>query len=103
MTLAHAQEVLRKFREEDAGGRLVAAYTGSSPAAPEVLDFLKDALRVPIFEGYGSTETGPVRAHGCDRACQLDVMRSQKSMLLHCCLTAIECVSSDCLTNIGSQ
>ena len=65
MTLAHAQEVLRTFREEGAGGRLVAAYTGSSPAAPEVLDFLKDALGVPIFEGYGSTETGPVRARRC--------------------------------------
>ena len=74
--LTHAQEVLRKFREEDAGGRLVAAYTGSSPAAPEVLDFLKDALAVPIFEGYGSTETGPVRAQGAVyRAHQLDIMR----------------------------
>ena len=63
--VTRAQEVLRQFREVDAGGRLVAAYTGSSPAAPEVLDFLKDALGVPIFEGYGSTETGPVRTHGC--------------------------------------
>ena len=54
--------MLRQFREEEAGGRLVYAFTGSSPAAPEVLAFLKQALQVPIFEGYGSTETGPVRS-----------------------------------------
>ena len=53
---------MRKFREEDIGGRLVYAFTGSSPTAPEVISFLRDALLVPIYEGYGSTEAGMVRS-----------------------------------------
>ncbi len=57
-----AQEAVRRFREEEAGGRLAYAVTGGSPIAPEVLGLLREALRVPIFEGYGTTETGPVRA-----------------------------------------
>lgn len=81
--------MLRKFREEDAGGRLVAAYTGSSPAAPEVLDFLKDALSVPIFEGYGSTETGPVRAHA---SAQIMPAWCGIHALLPCC--SLPCVQS---------
>lgn len=32
--------------------------TGSAPTAPEVVDFLRDAMIVPIYEGYGSTECG---------------------------------------------
>ena len=59
---ARAQEVMRKFREEDVGGRLCFAFTGSSPIAPEVLEFLRDALLVPFYEGYGSTEAGMVRS-----------------------------------------
>ena len=52
---------MRKFREEDVGGRLVYSLTGSSPIAPEVLVFLRDALQAPTYEGYGSTEAGYVR------------------------------------------
>ena len=55
------QEVMRKFREEEVGGRLVFSLTGSSPIAPEVLVFLRDALQAPTYEGYGSTEAGYVR------------------------------------------
>jgi len=55
---------MRKFREGDVGGRLVYAFTGSSPTAPEVIAFLRDALLVPVYEGYGSTEAGMVRARG---------------------------------------
>ncbi len=53
---------MRKFREGDVGGRLVHASTGSSPTAPEVIAFLRDALLVPVYEGYGCTETGMVRS-----------------------------------------
>ena len=60
MHTARAQEVMRKFREVDVGGRLCYAFTGSSPIAPEVLEFLRDALLVPFYEGYGSTEAGMV-------------------------------------------
>ena len=55
------QEVMRAFREEDVGGRLVYSLTGSSPIAPEVLVFLRGALQAPTYEGYGSTEAGYVR------------------------------------------
>ncbi len=55
---------MRKFREGDVGGRLVYSFTGSSPTAPEVIAFLRDALLVPVYEGYGSTEAGMVRARG---------------------------------------
>lgn len=55
------QEVMRRFREEDVGGRLVYSLTGSSPIAPKVLVFLRDALQAPTYEGYGSTEAGYVR------------------------------------------
>ena len=55
------QEVMRAFREEDVGGRLVYSLTGSSPIAPEVLVFLRGAMQAPTYEGYGSTEAGYVR------------------------------------------
>lgn len=71
---------MRKFREGDVGGRLVYAFTGSSPTAPEVIAFLRDALLVPVYEGYGSTEAGMVCGaltlaqnlayHGAPRACR---------------------------------
>ena len=37
---------------------MLTCMTGSAPTAPEVVDFLRDALVVPIYEGYGSTECG---------------------------------------------
>ena len=45
------QETMRKFREEDVGGRLVYSLTGSSPIAPEVLVFLRGALQAPHLRG----------------------------------------------------
>lgn len=58
------QEVTRQFREAELGGRLVYSLTGSSPIAPEVLAFLRDALQAPMYEAYGSTEAGYVRSWG---------------------------------------
>ena len=49
-------------------GACVFAFTGSSPIAPEVLEFLRDALLVPFYEGYGSTEAGMVRGRTTWRA-----------------------------------
>lgn len=31
--------------------------TGSAPISKEILNFLKVAIAVPIYEGYGQTET----------------------------------------------
>ncbi len=52
------QAVIEDFREKELGGRVLTCMTGSAPTAPEVVDFLRDALVVPIYEGYGSTECG---------------------------------------------
>ena len=49
------QELVEHFREVECGGRVLTALTGSAPTAPEVADFLRDALLIPITEGYGST------------------------------------------------
>ena len=52
------QAVIEDFREKELGGRVFTCMTGSAPTAPEVVDFLRDAMIVPIYEGYGSTECG---------------------------------------------
>ena len=52
------QAVIEDFRNNELGGRVFSALTGSAPTAPEVVDFLRDSLIVPIYEGYGSTEAG---------------------------------------------
>ncbi len=53
--------MIENFREKELGGRVFSCMTGSAPTAPEVVDFLRDALIVPIYEGYGSTECGEPR------------------------------------------
>ena len=53
--LCAEQELVEHFREVECGGRVLTALTGSAPTAPEVADFLRDALLIPIIEGYGST------------------------------------------------
>lgn len=47
--------VFNKVRES-MGGRLRYAATGAAPLDPEVLNFLRVALCIPIVEGYGPTE-----------------------------------------------
>lgn len=53
-----SQALISQFRDKELGGRIFGATTGSAPTAPEVVEFLKDALVIPITEGYGSTEAG---------------------------------------------
>ena len=53
--LLPVQDLIQHFREVECGGRVLSALTGSAPTAPEVADFLRDALLIPIIEGYGST------------------------------------------------
>ena len=48
--------IFNKFREA-VGGKVRFMLTGSAPISKDVLNFLKVALCVPIYEGYGQTET----------------------------------------------
>jgi len=54
---------LRYIRERF-GGRLRQASTGSAAMNPDILRFFFD-VGIPIYEGYGLTETTPVIASNC--------------------------------------
>ena len=42
------------------GGNLKVLITGSAPISPEILNFFRVALSIPVAEVYGQTETGAV-------------------------------------------
>ncbi|MEV1064383.1 carboxylic acid reductase [Streptomyces sp. NPDC050263] len=48
------------LRERLFGGRLIQALCGSAPLSAELREFLESCLDLPLWEGYGSTETGSV-------------------------------------------
>jgi long-chain acyl-CoA synthetase len=52
--------VLRKVRDR-LGGRLQIAASGGAALGPKVMEFFW-AVGVPVFEGYGLTETSPILA-----------------------------------------
>ena len=52
--------VYKKFRE-GVGGRLVEFISGGAPLAPELAEFFT-TVGLPLYQGYGLTETSPVVA-----------------------------------------
>ena len=48
--------IFKKMRNA-LGGRLKFMAIGSAPTSPDVLNFMKIALSIPIAEGYGQTES----------------------------------------------
>ena len=46
------------------GDRLAAVLVGSAPTSPDVLAFLTDTFAIPVFEGYGLTESGFIALDG---------------------------------------
>ncbi|WP_229713719.1 carboxylic acid reductase [Streptomyces fuscichromogenes] len=53
-------EVIAHLRDHVLGGRIIHAPCGSAPLAPELAEFLRTALDVPLLDSYGTTETGLV-------------------------------------------
>ncbi|MCX5204965.1 AMP-dependent synthetase/ligase [Streptomyces sp. NBC_00237] len=54
-----AEESLYGLVRAAFGGRVRWALTGAAPIAPQTLDFLR-ACGIPVYEGYGMTESGGV-------------------------------------------
>lgn len=57
------KEARQKAYEETAaltGGRLRTSTIGTAPTPKEVVTFLRQCLRIPVFEGYGITEAGSI-------------------------------------------
>ncbi|AMT73247.1 carboxylic acid reductase [Mycobacteroides immunogenum] len=59
-----AQRIKVRIRDEDFGGRVLSAGSGSAPLSPEMTEFMESLLQVPLRDGYGSTEAGGVWRDG---------------------------------------
>lgn len=59
-----AAEVMAEMRSSFLGDRFLLALTGSAPTPPDVVSFLRDCFDVPVIDGYGSTEAGPITYDG---------------------------------------
>lgn len=58
--LLAVQDLVKRFREFELGGRLFSGTFGSAPAAPDVIQWLEEVLGFPPVNGYGSTEGGMI-------------------------------------------
>ena len=61
--------VYQKFRE-GVGGRMVEFISGGAPLAPELGEFFT-TVGLPLYQGYGLTETSPVVATNLPSACHI--------------------------------
>ena len=61
--------VYRKFRD-GVGGRIVEFISGGAPLAPELAQFFT-TVGLPVYQGYGLTETSPVVATNLPSACHI--------------------------------
>lgn len=61
--------VYKKFRE-GVGGRIVEFISGGAPLAPEFAEFFT-TVGLPLYQGYGLTETSPVVATNLPSACHI--------------------------------
>ena len=57
-------QVFSAMRGAFLGDRLLAAFIGAAPTAPEIVEFLSDCFEIPVYEGYGSTEAGILSIDG---------------------------------------
>jgi long-chain acyl-CoA synthetase len=61
--------VYKKFRE-GVGGRMVEFISGGAPLATELAEFFT-TVGLPLYQGYGLTETSPVVATNLPSACRI--------------------------------
>jgi long-chain acyl-CoA synthetase len=61
--------VYQKFRN-GVGGRIVEFISGGAPLAPELAEFFT-TVGLPLYQGYGLTETSPVVATNLPSACHI--------------------------------
>lgn len=52
--------LMAEMRESFLGDRMLLATTGSAPTPPDVVTFIEDCFDIPVIDGYGSTEAGPI-------------------------------------------
>ncbi|MDF2696249.1 MAG: hypothetical protein K0S65_4632, partial [Labilithrix sp.] len=55
-----ADEIMAEMRDTFLGDRLLWVIISTAPTPPEVMTFLKRCFGVPVVDGYGSTEAGPM-------------------------------------------
>jgi fatty acid CoA ligase FadD9 len=51
-------DVMAEFRQNQLGGRVLSAMTGSAPISVELKEFVESVLDVHLGDGYGATECG---------------------------------------------
>ncbi|MGW1728879.1 carboxylic acid reductase [Streptomyces sp. NPDC002306] len=54
------EKIKTQLREEFLGGRVMWAAVGSAPLSAEMREFVESVLDLPVHDGYGSTEAGPI-------------------------------------------
>jgi fatty acid CoA ligase FadD9 len=55
-----ADAIMAEMRESFLGDRLLLLLTSTAPTPPEVTTFLKQCFQIPVIDGYGATEAGPL-------------------------------------------
>ncbi|HVJ94108.1 MAG TPA: AMP-binding protein, partial [Labilithrix sp.] len=58
------ERIMASMRDTFLGDRLLLVITGTAPTPPEVVSFLERCFEVPVVDGYGSTEAGPLTIDG---------------------------------------
>ncbi|SLF47771.1 Probable fatty-acid-coa ligase FadD [Mycobacteroides abscessus subsp. abscessus] len=53
-----SKRIKMRMREQDFGGRVLTAGSGSAPLSPQMAEFMESLLHLPLHDGYGSTEAG---------------------------------------------
>jgi fatty acid CoA ligase FadD9 len=72
-----ADRIMMEMRASFLGDRILLATLGSAPTPPEVVSFLRRCFDVPVIDGYGSTEAGPLTV---DDVVDADVVMQWKLM-----------------------